>query len=82
MFSQAGVAWAKATLGSLYHLGLGVPEDLKRAEGLYFEAYNGGIEWIASNLECVYQQTRQWEKANAFTQECKDKRIGLYQPPP
>ncbi|RYG68013.1 sel1 repeat family protein [bacterium] len=48
--AESGFAPAQCLLGCLYHLGLGVPEDLTLALQWYREASDGGYAVASNNL--------------------------------
>ena len=78
--ANSGVAWVKATVASLFHLGLGVHRDLNKAEALYLEAYEAGDELAMIDLVAFYEVAQQPEKANKFRLECISRGCEFYGP--
>ncbi len=64
--AHSGVAWAKSTVASLFHLGLGVPRDLNKAEVLYLEAYEAGDELAMINLVSLYEISHNQKRQTNF----------------
>jgi TPR repeat protein len=61
--AEQGSVWSMANVGQLFENGTGTARDLTQAEKWYLRAYEAGSDYGLIWLGHLYQQTRQYEKA-------------------
>ena len=79
--AESGVAWAKTALGTLYYLGLGVDQNLGKAEECFLEAYAEKDELALINLISLYQYMGRLEDVNRLTTEASNRELEFYSKP-